>query len=97
WKELIAQYGAETILPYSYAGTMGAVHRNCGEGFFHALGASELVRTLCSSGKSAGWESVMGASCDLSPWDVAESDFILLWSNNVPATRIHLATIIRQA
>ena len=97
WKELIARYGAETILPYSYAGTMGAVHRNCGEGFFHALGASELVRTLCSSGKSAGWESVMGKSCDLSPWDVAESDFILLWSTNVPATRIHLAPIIRQA
>ena len=97
WKELIAQYGAETVLPYSYAGTMGAVHRNCGEGFFHALGASELVRTLCSSGKSAGWESVMGKSCDLSPWDVAESDLILLWSANVPATRIHLAPIIRQA
>ena len=97
WKALIAQYGVETILPYSYAGTMGAVHRNCGEGFFRALGASELVRTLCSSGKSAGWESVMGSSCDLSPWDVAESDLILLWSSNVPATRIHLAPIIRQA
>lgn len=97
WKELIGRYGAETILPYSYAGTMGAVHRNCGEGFFHALGASELVRTLCSSGKSAGWESVMGKSCDLSPWDVAESDYILLWSTNVPATRAHLAPIIRQA
>ena len=97
WKELMAQYGPETILPYSYAGTMGAVHRNCGEGFFRALGASELVRTLCSSGKSAGWESVMGASCDLAPWDVAESDFILLWSTNVPATRAHLAPILRQA
>lgn len=97
WKELIARYGAETILPYSYAGTMGAVQRNCGEGFFHALGASRLVRTLCSSGKSAGWESVMGDSCDLSPWDVAHSDLILLWSTNIVATRIHMATILQQA
>ena len=97
WKTLMAQYGPDTILPYSYAGTMGAVHRNCGEGFFHALGASELKRTLCSSGKSAGWENVMGNSCDLSPWDVAHSDLILLWSTNIPATRAHLAPILRQA
>lgn len=97
WKELTARYGPETILPYSYAGTMGAVQRNCGEGFFHALGASQLKRTLCSSGKSAGWQSVMGDSCDLAPWDVAHSDLILLWSTNIPATRAHLAPILRKA
>ena len=97
WKELMARYGAQTILPYSYAGTMGVVHRNCGEGFFHALGASRLKRTLCSSAKSAGWQKVMGDSCDLSPWDVAHSDFILLWSANLPATRAHLIPILRQA
>ena len=97
WRELIRQYGAESILPYSYAGTMGAVQRNCGEGFFHALGASRLVRTLCSSGKSAGWEAVMGSSCDLAPWDLAHSDLILLWSTNIIATRIHLADQLRQA
>ena len=97
WKALMAQYGPETILPCSYAGTMGAVQRHCGEGFFHDLGASGLVRTLCSSGKSAGWESVMGASCDLSPWEVGESDLILLWSTDVAATRLHLGPIIRGA
>ncbi|MBM6665555.1 molybdopterin-containing oxidoreductase family protein [Flavonifractor plautii] len=97
WKDLMAQYGAETILPYSYAGTMGIVHRNCGEGFFHALGASRLKRTLCSSAKSAGWQKVMGDSCDLSPWDVEHSDLILLWSANIPATRAHLAPILRKA
>ena len=97
WKDLIAQYGAETILPYSYAGTMGVVHRNCGEGFFHALGASRLKRTLCSTAKSTGWQKVMGGSCDLAPWDVEHSDLILLWSANIPATRAHLAPILRKA
>lgn len=97
WKELMAQYGPETILPYSYAGTMGIVHRNCGEGFFHALGASRLKRTLCSTAKSTGWQKVMGDSCDLSPWDVEHSDLILLWSTNIPATRAHLAPILRKA
>ena len=97
WKDLTARYGAQCILPCSYAGTMGAVQRNCGEGFFRAIGASELVRTLCSSGKGAGWQSVMGSSCDLSPWDVAESDLILLWSANLHAARLHLPALVRKA
>lgn len=34
WQKIIGSYGAEAILPYSYAGTMGLVQRNCGEAFF---------------------------------------------------------------
>lgn len=97
WREIIGRYGAEAILPYSYAGTMGAVQRSGGEGFFHALGASRLERTLCSSGKSAGWSAVMGDSCDLAPWDLVHSDLILLWSANLPATRMHLIPYVRRA
>jgi anaerobic selenocysteine-containing dehydrogenase len=61
WKELIAEHGGETILPYSYAGTMGLVQRNSGHPFFHKLGASRLERTICSPAKDAGWKAVMGA------------------------------------
>ena len=39
----------------------------------------------------------MGRSCDLSPWDVAYSDLILLWSTNIPAPRAHLAPILHRA
>src|SRR5262249_1997580 len=45
-----AQYGSESVLPYSYAGTMGLLN---GSGmdrrFFHRFGASRLDRTICSS------------------------------------------------
>ncbi|GAM09008.1 putative oxidoreductase YoaE [Geobacter sp. OR-1] len=34
WRTIIAAYGAEAILPYSYAGTMGLVQRNSGHPFF---------------------------------------------------------------
>ena len=51
WQEIIAAYGAEAILPYSYAGTMGIVQRNSGHPFFHRLGASRLDRTICSPAK----------------------------------------------
>lgn len=97
WKELIRQYGPECILPYSFAGTLGAVQRSCGEGFFHALGACRLDRTICSSAKRAGWASVMGGSCDLTPQQLEHSDLFLLWGANLHATRLHLLPTLRRA
>jgi anaerobic selenocysteine-containing dehydrogenase len=49
--EVAAVHGAEAVLPYSYAGTMGLVQRNAGHAFFHRLGASRLDRTICSPAK----------------------------------------------
>src|SRR5512140_1409260 len=39
WRRIAAEHGAEAILPYSYAGTMGMVQRFAGHAFFHRLGA----------------------------------------------------------
>ncbi|MHB8076083.1 molybdopterin-dependent oxidoreductase [Desulfosporosinus fructosivorans] len=97
WQGVISNHGAEAILPYSYAGTMGTVQRNCGEGFFHRIGASRLARTICSSSKSYGWASVMGETMAPHPDEVEKSDFILLWGTNVLATNIHLMHHIREA
>ena len=97
WQGIISNRGAEAILPYSYAGTMGTVQRNCGQGFFNRLGASTLARTICSSSKGYGWEAVMGDTLAPHPEEVGKSDFILLWSANVLATNIHLMHYVREA
>lgn len=97
WKGIISAYGAEAILPYSYAGTMGVVQRNCGESFFHRLGASRLARTICSSAKGYGWASVMGETLAPHPDEVEKSDFILLWGTNALATNIHFLHNVREA
>ncbi len=89
WKALIAEHGAECILPYSYAGTMGLVQRNAGHPFFYALGASRLERTICSPAKSAGWNMVMGATPAMDPAEMEESDLVILWGINAAATSIH--------
>src|SRR3954462_8381353 len=48
-REAIEAHGAETVLPYSDLGTMGLVQSNSRSArFFNALGASELVRTICA-------------------------------------------------
>src|SRR5829696_3571526 len=47
---VIRDHGAEAILPYSYAGTMGYLQgESMDRRFFHTLGATKLDRTICST------------------------------------------------
>jgi anaerobic selenocysteine-containing dehydrogenase len=89
WRGIIAAHGAEAILPYSYAGTMGLVQRNAGHAFFHKLGASLLERTICSPAKDAGWKALMGDTPAMGPDEVEQSDLVILWGINAAATSIH--------
>ena len=97
WQKIIDPFGAEAILPYSYAGTMGLIQRNAGHPFFHRLGASRLDRTICSPAKEAGWKSVMGETLAPHPDEVAESDLVILWGINALATNIHFLHGVKQA
>lgn len=97
WTEIISEYGAEAILPYSYAGTMGVVQRNAGHAFFYRLGASQLERTICSPAKDYGWTAVMGGTVAPHPAEAAASDLIILWGTNALATNIHLLGFVREA
>ena len=97
WKRILETYGPEAILPYSYAGNMGMIQRNCIEAFFARLGASQLERTICSSARGAGVSAVMG---NLGDWDSSEivySDFILLWGSNPRVNRLHVVPQIQAA
>lgn len=97
WREIIGRYGAEAILPYSYAGTMGLIQRNSGHPFFHALGASRLARTICSPAKDAGWQAVMGETPPPPPESVAKSDLVILWGIDAAATSIHFLRGVQDA
>ena len=89
WKAIIVEKGAEAILPYSYAGTMGIVQYDALHGFFYCLGASELDRTICAPAKGQGFKDVMGSTLPTAPQTAQDSDFILLWSIHMLATDIH--------
>ena len=97
WKELVNRHGGESILPYSYAGTMGLVQRNAGHPFFHRLGASRLERTICSPAKDAGWRAVMGETPVMEPAEMEQSDLVILWGINAAATSIHAMRDARDA
>ena len=97
WQKIIDQYGPESILPYSYAGTMGLIQRNARHPFFYRLGASRLDRTICSPAKEAGWKVVMGETPAPHPDEVAESDLVILWGINAVATNIHFLQGVKKA
>lgn len=90
WKDLINIYGSECILPYSYAGNMGIVQRNCGEAFFARLGAADLKRTICSSARGAGVSMVMGKLFDWQSNYLPTADLIILWGSNPKVNRLHI-------
>jgi len=89
WQEIIAQYGAEAILPYSYAGTMGTIQYSAGHALFYALGASSLDRTICAPAKGHGYRALMGKTLPTAPQEAQHSDLIILWSISMLATDIH--------
>jgi len=89
WRGLIDSHGAEAILPYSYAGTMGLLQRNAGHAFFNKLGASRLERTICSPAKDAGWKALMGETPAMDHAEIEQNDLVILWGINAAATSIH--------
>src|SRR5258708_4276860 len=49
-RQVADRYGSESILPYSYGGTLGALNgASMDRRFFHRLGASQLERSICST------------------------------------------------
>jgi len=97
WQALIATHGRESILPYTYAGTMGLIQRNAQEPLFHKLGASLLDRTICTAAQNAGLEHVLGTTPGSDPDEAAHSDLVVLWGINALATNIHFLTQVKAA
>ena len=88
FKDIIEKWGSEAILPCVYSGVMSDIQRNCGDAFFNRMGALELVKTLCSSAKGAGYDAVVGKTGCLEPTELNDSDLYLIWSCNMAATRL---------
>ncbi len=90
--------GPQAILPYSYAGTMGLVQSSSVDRrFFHALGASRLLRTICSSTGGEGLLMTNGTKIGADAEGMAESDLVILWGTNTLTSNPHLWPFVLQA
>ncbi|MEQ1886012.1 MAG: molybdopterin-dependent oxidoreductase [Bryobacteraceae bacterium] len=92
------EHGTQSILPYSYAGTMGLLN-NAGmdRRFFHRLGASRLDRTICSSTGGAALTASLGYRYSTEPEQFRQAKLILAWGANIHGTNVHLWPFIVEA
>jgi anaerobic selenocysteine-containing dehydrogenase len=97
WRRIIAESGAEAILPFSYAGTMGQVQYFAGHPLFHALGASRLHRTICVETAYAGWRATLGVVTGNDSNQMVGSDLVVLWGINAAYSSINVMTLVKQA
>jgi anaerobic selenocysteine-containing dehydrogenase len=95
---IATDHGPESILPYSYAGTIGQLgFGSMDRRFFHRLGASQLARTICSEAGGEALKQVYGIKLGTRPEDFAHAGLILAWGANIHGNNIHLWPFIEAA
>jgi len=97
WRAIIAEHGAEAILPFSYAGTMGQVQYYAGHPLFHALGATRLGRTICVATAYAGWQATLGAVTGNDSEQMVGADLVVLWGINAAYSSVNVMTLVKRA
>jgi anaerobic selenocysteine-containing dehydrogenase len=95
--EVLDREGGEAVLPYHYAGTMGLIENQHPLAFFRAIGASELLETICATAGSAAWEMTYGPRLAPDPEDIPEARHIVLWGINSLSTNSHLTPFLKEA
>ena len=97
WREIIAAHGAEAILPFSYAGTMGRIQYYAGHPFFHALGATRLDRTICVATSYTGWRATVGRATGNDSEQMVGAELVVLWGINAAYSSINVMTLVKRA
>jgi anaerobic selenocysteine-containing dehydrogenase len=97
WRRVIDRWGGEAILPFSYGGTLGLLQYWAGHPLFHALGASQLDRTICVSTGYSGWMTTVGTVAGNDAEQMVGSDLVVLWGINASYTHINLMSLVKRA
>ena len=98
WGEIIDEFGATPILPYSYLGAMGVLNGLfAGDAFFNRLGSSITERTFCGSGAATGFYMTLGEASGMDPESFAQSKYIVIWACNSISTNLHHWPFIAEA
>jgi molybdopterin guanine dinucleotide-containing S/N-oxide reductase-like protein len=93
-----AEFGPESILPYSYAGTIGVLgYGSMDRRFFHRMGACQLDRTICSEAGGVAWNLVYGKKLGTPTEDFKLAKLVLAWGANIHGNNVHLWPFIEQA
>jgi len=91
------RYGAETVWPYFYAGTMGLVQRDGIERLRHVMKYSRQHSTICVTLSDSGWMAGCGFKRGVDAREIAESDLVVVWGGNPVHTQVNVMHHIARA
>ncbi len=85
-------FGAESIWPFYYAGTMGHVQRDGIDRLRHAKGYSRQYGTICSMIAWGGYVAGTGLLAGVNPEQMADADCVVIWGTNAVHTQVNVMT-----
>jgi anaerobic selenocysteine-containing dehydrogenase len=98
FRSAIDDYGAESVLPLYFSGTMGHVQSWVfGPRLFAHLGASRLDPNMCDGAAQAANQYLLGGSVGFDPEDIVEARVVILWGINTLTANMHHWRFIREA
>ncbi|HZD30393.1 MAG TPA: molybdopterin-dependent oxidoreductase, partial [Candidatus Angelobacter sp.] len=97
-KQIAAECGPEAVLPYSYGGNLGVLNgASMDMRFFHRLGASQLLRTICATTGGDAIISMYGRKVGTEPEQFRHSKYIIAWGANIHGNNVHLWPFVEEA
>jgi len=86
------EFGAESVWPYYYAGTMGLVMRDGINRLRHAKKYSGFFSTICINLAWPGFIAGTGRLAGPDPREMAKADCVVIWGTNAVATQVNVMT-----
>src|SRR5438445_7653753 len=86
------EFGAESVWPYYYAGTMGLVMRDGINRLAHVKKYSRFYSTICANIARIGFAIGTGKIAGVDPREMGVSDLIVIWGTNPVNTQVNVMT-----
>ncbi len=85
-----AKYGANSVWPYFFAGTMGLVMRDGINRLRHAKKYSQMYASICTTLAWTGFIAGTGKLAGPDPREMAKSDMVVIWGTNAVNTQVNV-------
>src|SRR6266700_3622691 len=86
------EFGAQSVWPYYYAGTMGLVMRDGINRLAHVKKYSRFYSTICANIARVGFAIGTGKLAGVDPREMGVSDLIVIWGTNPVNTQVNVMT-----
>ena len=86
------EFGAQSVWPYYYAGTMGLVMRDGINRLAHVKKYSRFYGTICATIARVGFSIGTGKIAGVDPREMGVSDLVVIWGTNPVNTQVNVMT-----